>query len=228
MGYIKMDTSEFQREFRARVQRSKRTLAEVTDQAGLQILRKAYELTPKADVAAIEALGVTYRDRTKTGKLLKRRRSIFNPTGQFKLIALKAMWKNGPSPRSFGSAQELDAAIKRKLSRRKSSIGFVAYGWVFLMRQLIKKVRSRVEIPTGKRFPNAQGSAQGANPDSWSPYVEVVNATGMSAPGQSAESQNRVTNELETAWRKAVDATVADWADYAAKELEKSIHGEGS
>lgn len=230
MAYIKLDTSDFQTEFRKRVERSKRTLPQLINEATLQILVYAQRITPRGDLAAIEALGITYRDRSKTGKLLKRKKSVFNPTTSFKLIALKQMWKRGPSPRSFGSAQELDNAIRRQLSRRKSSISFVASGFGPAIKEIIRRVRGGRAIGADKvkAFPHTHGSAQPATNDTWEPYAVIEHATGMNAPGQTAVSQNRVLNELETAWRSGVDHVVEDWAEYAAKQLENAIHDEGA
>lgn len=227
-GSIKMDVSDFQEEFRKRVKRSKRTLAEVTNEAGFQILHKAQELTPKADLAAIESLGVTYRERAKNGKMLKRKQSIFTPTDAFKLIALKEMWSRGPSPRSFANAAALAEATRKKLARRKSSRGFIASGWVPAMRALIRRLRGGKSLsgPDAKRFPATKGGAIAANEDNWSPFVEITNATGMSAPGQSAASQTRVHDELETAWKKAIEHVTEDWSSYAAKQIENAVHGD--
>lgn len=218
---LKVDTREFQKEFRKRVLRSRRTIGEVTNEVAFQILRAWQRLIPKASRAIIEALGITYRTRTKTGKLLKRKQAIYTPTSAFKLIALKEMWKRGPNPRSFANRQQLDEQVRKKLGRRSSSVGFVATGPVPAMRALLKKIHGAA--PPGLRtFPGTKGSAKAADEGSWNPEVTIENATGMNGPFQTAVSSARVESELMAQLQKAVDEVAQDMAAYE-KKIEKVL-----
>ncbi len=222
---IQFDSRAFREEFRKRVLRSKKTLAEIVNEVTFQILRRAWKLTPKADRSAIEALGITYRTMNKKGtKLLKKRKAIIQPTTAFKLIALKAMWRFGPKPRSFASAADLNAAIAKKLGRRSSSVGFIASGWVPAMRRIIMAIHGRSLTGGGlKTFSKTRGGAKPAV-ESFNPFAEIENATGMNAPNQTATSQSRVYRSLEKAWGQALDEETADMAAYDAP-LHSTLDG---
>lgn len=225
-AYITFDSQAFRDEFRKRVLRSKRTIAEVTNEITFQMLKEAYRQTPKADRAQIDALGITYRTVNRKGtKLLKKPKPNFTPNTTFKLIALKELWARGPSPRSFANAAALYQAIQRKLSRRASSVGFIPSGWVPAMRALIRRIHGGSVAGT-KSFKNSKGGATPATDASWEPFAEIENATGMSAPYQSEASRARVEAELTQAWSKAVDIITADMASYAAKQVENALHAD--
>ncbi len=228
MAHLTCDTREFREEFKKRVLRSKHTLAEVTNEVTFQILRMWQKLIPKANISEIEALGITYRTMNKAGtRKLKRPKPVYEPTSAFKLISLADMWRRGPSPRSFANAAALDENIRRRLARRRSSVGFVASGPVPAMRALLRKIHGgNLEGGTGKRYPGTIGSAKPASEESWNPYAEIENGTGLNSPGQSTASANRVYTMLETTYSRAVDAITEDMARYAEKQIEKAIHGE--
>jgi hypothetical protein len=224
---ITFDSTAFRAEFRARVLRSKRTMAEVTNETAFQACKAAQKRTPKADLASIEALGITYRTTTKTGKQLKRRKGIYAPTTAFKLIALKEMWTRGPSPRSFANAAALDTAIARKLSRRASSRGFVASWVVPAMRALIRHIHGGASLSgdQAKRFKGTKGSAKPANDSSWNPFAEIESSTGLNGPHQSAASQDRVYNHLERAWNQGLNDVTEEMGQYAETQLQKTLDG---
>lgn len=221
-----MDTGVFQAEFRKRVLRSKSSIAEVTNEVTLQILFAWQKLIPKANRAEIEALGITYRTTAKSGKLLKRKKAIYSPTTAFKLIALKALWRNGPSPRSFGNAGELDEAIRRKLALRSSSVGFVASGPVPAIRALLRKVQGKGSWGQSRSYPGTKGKGIPASEESWSPFAEIENATGMNGPHQTEASKTKIEAMLTSTWQRALAAVVEEWADYVAKQIEKALHAE--
>lgn len=214
---ISFDSTAFREEFRKRVLRSKKTLAEITNEVAFQILRRAWKLTPKADRSQIEALGITYRVTNKKGtKLLKKRKAIISPTTAFKLIRLKALWMFGPKPRTFANRAALDSDAAKKLGRRSSSVGFIASGWVPAMKAIIRKIHGQTLTGGGlKTFKATKGGAKPAE-ESFNPFVEIENATGMNAPNQTSTSQNRVYNELAKAFEQAVDEETADMARHDA------------
>lgn len=225
--HIEFDTKAFREEFRKRVLRSKRTIAEVTNEVAFQILKAWQRLIPVASRAAIEALGITYRTHAKTGKLLKRKQAIYTPTSAFKLIALKSFWQRGPNPRSFANAAELDAAIRKKLAKRNSSVGFVASGPVPAMRALIRKIHGGSMTGASNRsFKGTKGGATPASDASWNPFVEFENATGLNVPGQSGASSTRVEGALTSTLGRAIEEVTEEMAEFADKEIEKAIHGD--
>lgn len=224
----KFDTSEFRREFRARVLRSKRTLAEVTNEVTFQILREAYRRTPKADRSKIESLGITYQTMNKAGtKALKRKKGIYRPTTAFKLITLKGLWKWGPKPRTFPSAAAIDEFTRKKLAKRNSSVGLVASGFVPAMRAMIRKLGGKSLTGGEARvFKGTKGKGRPAE-EGWNPFAEIEHATGMSIPHQSSASQARVSKEVEDAWVGAVDVVTEEMATHVARQVEKALHDEG-
>lgn len=225
---IQFDSSAFRAEFKKRVQRSKRSLAEVTNEVAFQILRAAMRRTPKADRSKIESLGISYQTMNKAGtRALKRARAVISPTTRFKLIYLKSLWRAGTSPRLlFANAAALDGVMKKKLARRSSSVGFVASGWVPAMRGLLRKIHGQsLSGADAKSFPATQGHAIPASDASWNPEAIIENATGMNAPGQSSASQARVENELTEAWQRGVNDVTAEMSAYE-KKIERAFHGE--
>lgn len=222
---LEFDSEAFRLQFKKRVLRSKRTIAEVTNEVAFQILRAAMKRTPRANRTEIEALGISYETMNKKGtRALKRRRAVIDPTNRFKLIFLKNLWRYGPKPRTFANAAAIAEAAKKKLGRRSSSVGSIASGWMPALRALLHKIHgANLSTGEGRTFKWTHGSGTPASDGSWSPEVIIENATGMNAPHQSSASVARVESDLTTAWQVSLqEETNAMWR--YEKKLEAALH----
>ena len=107
-------------------------------------------------------------------------------------------------------------------------MGFVASGPVPAMRALLRKIHGAVLSGGDNRTWKAtKGGAKPASEESWNPFCEIENATGMNVPGQSEASSARVHAELEKSWHQAIAEETDDLAAHAAKRIEKALHDEG-
>jgi hypothetical protein len=215
---VTFDTKEFTKTFRAKVAQSSRSLTDNVNGAALSIMRHALLKTRRADKAAIEALGVIYQTHGKRGKLLKKRRGIYAPTIRFIGIFLGNLKKLGLSGRSFPNRAALEAAAKKALAKRMSSIGFLASGWLPAARVLARALKERFDTGGIRQRGKDRGRGVAAKPGVWNPTAIMANSS-FQTRNQSGESRERANAFIQSGLKEAFVAEIAKMRQHIIDKL---------
>lgn len=224
MTEIKFNADEFQREFRLRVMRSRKTLSEVVNWTAFRILRRLIELAPRARKSDIENLaGVQrYQKFGKKGKLLKKLRTVFNKDSRFRAIFAAELRRKGKNPKAFGKGA-FDEAMRKRLLRRIAAVGFLASGWVKPLRKMVAAIGGGSVGNLPKMFPRSIGDGTPAKFNDWSPSAEFYNGNGMNSGPE--DSRRRVEQMLSGNIERAFAEETNEMHDHAVKELNRALGG---
>ncbi len=228
---VKFDSSRFQKAFRDRVARSKKTLPEITNTVAYFVAKTAMDNTKRADKQEIEALGVMGYQVLKLGKkdketgkliaqgFLKKFKAIYDQDGPIRAIFVSILLKAGKNPRSFGAGEIGQGAIKL-LARRMKSIGFLASGWIPSLNKL-SKINGYGSAKSGiQTWGKPKGGIKLAV-DGWSPKCELWNSTMAHSTAQEPASQQRMAGHLQAALSDSFNSHAADMEKKTAEALNK-------
>jgi hypothetical protein len=202
---------------------TQRSLAEVCNKKAAMIAIQALNNTRKASRASIEAsLGqlTTVTRTTKAGKTAKSRRLSLVQAQQVNapLAALLVNKRRAAlgEPGLRGAA--MTKGIRKFLSRRFSSIGFLASGWLPAIKALSAVLKERFAVSRDKgvkQYGRRKGGAQSAK-DGWNPVATIWNAV------QGSGSANAKVNQIiSDGVQKALNAEAASMDAYVETKLRK-------
>lgn len=224
---VRIDMTKFQRDFRARVARSKQSLPVITNHTAYDIAKVAIDATKRADRQDVEALGVvayrvlTKATKNKSARLLKTRKIIYGAIEQMRMTAIYAamLRKRGIDPKSI-PAGEFETRVRKALAGRLKSIGFLASSFVPVLRKFAAKLNvtpyvSRFVAPTrGKPKGNARPATDG-----WKVRAEFEVSAGMNV--ENMQSRERVAGILSDAISEGFERKSQDWKQHAERELNQ-------
>lgn len=220
---FKFDATEFQKQFRERVARSKRTLPEICNHTAYIIAGIAFKRMKKAHRSEIEKLGVAgYRVFAKSGKRLKNRKILYNTAGPMRSIYVAGLRAKGIDPRSMKPG-EISANVIKALSARLKSIGFLAVGLLPIIKKFAYATGNKPEAGGDvKQKGRAKGSATVAK-DGWAPTAQFEHGS-LTTKGQTSAASSRAVEYASDAIGRAFDEQAREWESYAAKKLNESLH----
>jgi hypothetical protein len=197
-----------------------RGIEDVLTKKAAIVAYNAYLKTKRANPASIDAtLGkvVTVSKVSKRGKISKRKslQLVQSTVRNAPLASLVVNSRRGKAgqPGLYGARMAL--AIRRLISARKSSIGFLATGWIPAIKRLMALTKQRFSFRKGQAHGEAKGGAvlKGAG---FKASIEIFNAI-QGGKHASARAQAVIDRGLQVAL--ADEARSMD--EYVRKKIEE-------
>lgn len=206
---VSIDLTQFQEEFRRRVQRSSHNLPYVTNAVALGVAKKAYVNTYRASKDKIIGLGAHYRTHSKQGKLLKRPKLVLDSP----MRAVFAGWLRKVkriNPKKLAKGQ-FDKMMAKAISGRLRGVGFIQMGWLPAVRKLAAAIKeSFADFTSGaKQKGKPKGSATVAT-DGLKCFAVIENWAKVGEPKVKKYLIDSLRHAIE-AERKEMEKFSAEW-----------------
>ena len=220
---FKFDSARFQKDFRERVARSKKTLPVITNTVSAHVNKVALDETKRADRGEIEQLGlVAIQFAKKRGGLLKRRKNIYATGAQILRatnIYIARLLQRGINPKSM-SPGEIQKGVVKMIASRLSGVGSLAARFVPILKKLSVEIKQSFSVPANAKPKGKNKGRVDVAREGWSPICKWELSVETGDPYQSSESKERVAEILNGAISKGFTATSEDMEAHAKKQID--------
>jgi hypothetical protein len=237
---MKVNSAEWNRVFPAYARARRKDLVDVINTKLLYVARGALFRTPKADVAAMQAvlgpvamtmshqkIRITKTKGVKQGKVVWKNvfaQAAGREVPRLALIINARRKAKGREPLPL-HGEEMDRAMNKEWNRRKRSVAFLKSGWIPSIRLL-----TPLALP-GRKPPVDRGARQYGKPKGMAVAAGRSGARPVGRIENFANAKGDDDNALQTygmpALQAAFDAEAASMREYLARKLEQSARGLG-
>jgi hypothetical protein len=216
----KTNFDDFNRDFRARVARSKQALPVITNRVAFMVAKAGFDAVQKAERSKIEQLGVIgyklSKDR-KTGKLKKGGKVFATGEGISRAtnIFIAELRKRGYDPRKIQPGQ-MQKLVQAWINERLRAVGSLKAAFIPVVKKLFSVLNESQSLSYHgiAAFGRARGHAELAK-EGWKPACKFDVAGGGKNDANIEQVEQYLTDALDAGFA----AAMKDFETYAAKEL---------
>lgn len=219
---LTVDSREFDEAVTACLRSTRREASVALNSRGIHLGKKAIQETPVADARKIEyQLGVEgYKFRlNKSGKIVKRSKQAMIRKDSFAERIIRKRDSILGHPRK--TAEEIVAAVKKLISSRKSSVGFIKQGWIDSVVDLAAKIGIGSGLRKGRRA-TKKGRAIPAQNGRDFMTVEITNTALLEE--NNLGSKGDPMRVAVPALQRAMDRETKEMQDHLVKKLQDSFN----
>jgi len=195
---FKVNSREFDSALRQYVMVSRRTIPEIVNNKAFFIARRAVVKTPKADLAAINAL----KGSAFIGKIINAQRGRRGEKGLY--------------------GKEMSKAVGMVLAARRRSIAFLKSGWLPAIRILAGVVKQKRGVARADRSPKIYGVPKGTAIPAVNGFR--VRAVIENAANTTRDHKDALIKYGEPALQKAFEFETQSMLDYMERKLKAAAN----